>query len=522
MAKLFDQFGREISSAVKAEARTLYMPSVRDRWATYPSKGLTPSKLASILREADQGYPARQVELFNELEEKDAHLLSQWQMRKNAVLDLEWEIQPENDDPRAKTAADFCREVMEGLEDLDDLLLDLLDAVPQGWAMSELTWDVSAGQAVVAGHRRVPQERTRWDDQGVPRLATDEETVRGIELPPYKVVYHRNRARSGQDVRCGVMRTCCWWWLFKNFSVKDWVVFAEVCGMPLRVGTHPTGMAPDDIDAFKQALYGLGSDGVALISEGAKIDFIEAKTTGAGQLVFERLANFCDAAMSKAVLGQTLTTQVGDKGSYAASKTHDLVRKDLRDADAWALGKTLRQQVLRPLVLFNFGPDAPVPLFKFSLEEAEDLSAKAGTLGELADLGLPIPQSYVYATWGIPQPVGGEAVLTGRAKPVPSERQPNRALLNSLAAGRGTEIMAQAAVDRLTLVSTEEAAQALQGLDADLRQAVLEASSYDDLIQRVGALRPHAGPDLLAEVLERAALVAELDGRASALPGGGR
>lgn len=521
MAKLFDQFGREIPSTVKAEARTLYTPSVRDRWATYPSKGLTPAKLASILREADQGYPARQVEMFRELEEKDAHLLSQWQMRKNAVLDLEWEIQPESDDPRAKKAADFCREIMEGLEDLDDLLLDLLDAVPQGWAMSELTWDVSAGQAVLAGHRRVPQERTRWDDQGVPRLATDEETVRGIELPPYKVVYHRNCARAGQDVRAGVMRTCCWWWLFKNFSIKDWVVFAEVCGMPLRVGTHPTGMGPDDKDAFKQALYGLGSDGVALISEGAKIDFVEAKTTGAGQLVFERLANFCDAAMSKAVLGQTLTTQVGEKGSYAASKTHDLVRKDLRDADAYALAKTLRQQVLRPLTLFNFGPDAPVPVFAFALEEAEDLSAKADTLDKLAALGLPIPQAYVYATWGIPQPVGGEAVLS-RPTQLPPGPKVNRTMLNSLSAGRGAEIMAQAAVDRLARVSTEDAAQALQGLDADLRQAVLEASSYDDLIQRVGALRPQAGPDLLAEVLERAALVAELDGRASALPGGGR
>lgn len=521
MAKLLDQFGREIPSTVKAEARALYLPSVRDRWATYPSHGLTPAKLNAILREADQGYPGRQVEMFRELEEKDAHLSSQWQMRKNAVLDLEWEIQPESDDAQAKKAADFCREVLEGLEDLDDLLLDLLDAVPQGWAMSELLWDVSGGQAVLAGHRRVPQERTRWDDQGVPRLATDEEFVRGIELPPYKVVYHRNRGRGGQDVRAGVMRTCAWWWLFKNFSVKDWVVFAEVCGMPLRVGTHPTGMSPDDRDAFKQALYGLGSDGVALISEGAKIDFVEAKTTGAGQLVFERLANFCDAAMSKAVLGQTLTTQVGDKGSYAAGKVHNEVRKDLRDADAYALAKTLRQQVLRPLVLFNFGPEAPVPVFKFDLEEAEDLQAKAAALADLADLGLPIPRSYVYTTWGIPQPMGGEAVLS-RPAPAPPEIQANRALRNSLGVEPGRAILGQLAVDRLTRASLEQASQALQGLEADLQQAILEATDYDDLIRRVGALRPQAGPDLLAEVLERAVAVAELDGRASTLPGGGQ
>jgi len=215
-------------------------------------------------------------------------------------------------------------------------------------------------------------------------------------------------------------------------------------------------------------------------------------------------------------LGQTLSSQVGEKGSFAAAKVHNQVRKDLRDADAYALAKTMRQQVLRPLTLFNFGPDAPVPVLKFNLEEAEDLQTKAATLADLADMGLPIPQSYVYTTWGIPPPVGGEAVLSR-----PTQLPPGlKAIKKALNAGRGTEIAAQAAVDCLIQASVDQAEKALAGLDADLQAAVLEASDYDDLIRRVGALRPNAGADLLAEVLARAACVAELDGRASALGGG--
>ena len=52
------------------------------------------------------------------------------------------------------------------------------------------------------------------------------------------------------------------------------------------------------------------------------------------------------------------------------------VRRDLVEADAQALSTTLREQLLRPLVGFNFGWDKPVPWFRFRFEEEEDLKAQ--------------------------------------------------------------------------------------------------------------------------------------------------
>ena len=40
-----------------------------------------------------------------------------------------------------------------------------------------------------------------------------------------------------------------------------------------------------------------------------------------------------NSEISKAVLGQTLTTEIGSTGSYAAANTHMAVRQDIIDAD---------------------------------------------------------------------------------------------------------------------------------------------------------------------------------------------
>jgi len=68
---LKDLFGRLFKETVRPETRGLSAVSLAERWSTYPSAGLTPNRLAGIFREADQGNFYRQMELFEEMEEKD-------------------------------------------------------------------------------------------------------------------------------------------------------------------------------------------------------------------------------------------------------------------------------------------------------------------------------------------------------------------------------------------------------------------------------------------------------------------
>ncbi|MGD8389057.1 MAG: DUF935 domain-containing protein, partial [Desulfobacteraceae bacterium] len=411
---ILDQFGRPIEARdlKKPETARLSVAQVRDRWSTYPSDGLTPVRLARILKAADNGDVMRQAELFEEMEEKDGHIFSQFQTRKLAVQGLDWDVSPGDESARAKEIAKECRALLEGLTDFDDDVLDMLDALGKGYSLLEILWDASEGQASITGFEWVhPKKITFWNST-TPRVLTEEEPVRGIDLrPSSKWVWHRYKAHSGYDTRAGIMRVCAWMYLFKNYGVKDWVAFAEVFGKPVRLGKYDSGAGKEDKEALALAVRMIGSDAAGIISKATEIEFKEAQRSGTVNL-YEKLVSFCDAQISKAVLGQTLTSDSGSKGSgsYALGSVHNEVRGDLTRADAKALGRTVTRQILRPFVGFNYGGDAPCPKAAPIYEEPEDLEA-TGKVYQLVSGMIDISQEHVSERFKIPLIKKGETPL---------------------------------------------------------------------------------------------------------------
>jgi phage gp29-like protein len=422
MTTLFDQFGREIQVGKKPEMRQIAVTAIRDRWSQYPSKGLTPEKLASILVEADQGDAYRQAELFEEMEEKDAHLFSEFQKRKNAVLSFDYEIQPFSESAEDKKIAEFLQDVFFNLPKFEDAMLDLLDAIPKGFALIEPIYDFLDNRVVISDLSWIHQKRAVFYDRGaggiwqktfeMPKIITEAEQINGEIMPPFKLIYHRHKARSGYDTRAGIMRVCAWMYLFKNYSIKDWVAFAEIFGMPLRLGKYDSAASKEDKDSLITAIQSLGTDAAGVISKNTEIEFVESvKSTSGTDNIYSLLANFCDKQMSKAILGQTLTTQEGDSGSYALGKVHNEVRQDLTRGDSEALSKTIRFQAFRPLVGWNFGWDKPLPWFKIQYEPSEDLKTLSEVYKNVSALGQPISQEHVSERFKIPLPGDGETVL---------------------------------------------------------------------------------------------------------------
>ncbi len=400
---LKDLFGRLFKETVKPETRELSAVSLSERWRTYPSSGLTPNRLAGIFREADQGNVYRQMELFEEMEEKDAHLTATLQTRKMAVLAKDYEVMPFDKTPENEEIAARVGEIVYSIPNLEEALLDLLDAIGKGFALSEILWEVTNGQARVSELRWIPQKKVVFGEDWKPRLMTSEANWEGVTPPLWKVIYHRYKARSGYANRAGVLRVVGWMYLLKNFALKDWAAFNEVFGMPLRLGKYDTMASPADREALVEAIRNLGSDAAGVISKATEIEFVEATSRSGGANPYQLMADFCNREMSKAVLGQTLTTDTaGSTGTHAAATVQAQVRRDLIDADAQALAATLREQLLRPLVGFNFGWDKPVPWFRFRFEEEEDLKTLSEVFRNLAAMGFPLDMEHVAERFGIP------------------------------------------------------------------------------------------------------------------------
>ena len=492
------------------------------KYSSYPSRGLTPQRLAEIFREADEGEVYRQMELFEEMEEHDPHLYSQLQTRKNAVTGLDWEVLPASDDPRNKEIAEFVEQQLKGIKNMEDVFLELLDAIGKGIAASEILWGHDAGgHVVVKGIEPVPGKLLRWDQEDVMRLIIQDDT-QGIPLPPNKFIVHKYKAKSGHPSRAGILRVCAWMYLFKNYTLKDWVSFIEVFGLPLRLGKYATGASEDDKEALMTALVRIGTDAAGMVPDGTSIEFISTDGgKGASNGIYETMARYCDEQISKAILGQTLTSDSGG-GSYAQSKTHNDVRHDLTLADCKALAATLQDDLIRPLVLFNFGETDSLPRLVFDCELPEDLKALVEILKSLvADMGVPVPLTYIYKKFGIPAPEKGEAVAKapsyGSPLPLPLKLQTNKAGQPDEALQKAIEY--QQRVDQITDTAMEKGWPLFEQMYAPLQKLLEEAGSLEDLEQLLA--NPEKMEELLGEsesegfqeLLTNAMLLADLTGR---------
>jgi phage gp29-like protein len=76
-------------------------------------------------------------------------------------------------------------------------------------------------------------------------------------------------------------------YLFKNYDLKDWVSFAEVFGLPLRLGKYQPGASDEDKTALMQALIQIGADAAGIIPDGTSIEFITTEKTSSTDL-YER------------------------------------------------------------------------------------------------------------------------------------------------------------------------------------------------------------------------------------------
>ena len=509
---ILDHNGNPITAAPKRpETREIAVATVRDKYSSYPSHGLTPERLARVLKEADQGDIYRQAELFEEIEEKDPHLFSLMQTRKNTVLGLDWEVIPYSDEARDQEISQFVGDILYNLQDFEDALLDLLDAIGKGFAVSEIMWAIENAKAVPVALKWRHQKKFCYDDLDNLRLLTEENMSTGIEIPPNKFVINKYRARSGHASRAGVYRVCVWMYLFKNYTVKDWIAFAEVYGMPIRLGKYETGTSKEEKDALMQAVLQIGSDAAGIISKGTEIEFIEAiKQDGE---VFKNLAQFCNTEMSKAILGQTLSSDIGDSGSYAASKTHAEVRQDILESDCKGLSKTIRRDLIRPLVLFNFGDDSRLPYIKFHFEKPEDQEKEAKKYETLAGIGLPISTEHLYEKFGIPKPTAGQQLL-----PPPQPR--NKMIASKAKAGElelpPDEANAQRTVDDLADKLLSSGAPIINKMLAPYMAAIQDASDPEELKDRLLAIYAKLDTGELQELLAQGTYVADLFGRWSA------
>jgi len=406
-------------------------PRQEDAVRDYPADGLTPARLLSIFREADRGSLAAQMALFEQMEEKDAHLYSVAHTRRLAVTGLPWRIVsaadvpggPDVDRRAADAAAAWCAAVLHATPGLEESLVHLALALGRNLALVELVWRHGPRGPQLAELVPVDFSRLLLDDHDRVRVLVDDHDREGRPLPPHKFIVHQPEAVCGHPARGGLLRVTALAYLAKHFALKDWLVFAEVFGMPVRIARYGPSATAEEKRELLEMLKQLGADAVGVFSQAVQLDIQQPRMPGETNL-YENLCLYCDREISKAWLGQTLTTDtIRSRATAGAAQVHDRVRRDIRDDDLRKEAATIRRDLLTPLVRFRFGPRAPVPHFRRVLDQTLEPERLGAVLDVAVNrLGLRVPVRFAHAALGLPQAEGDEPVLS----PHPDRRRPLR------------------------------------------------------------------------------------------------
>lgn len=413
ITKLFDKSQLErTQTASREEQRSMTAYGAEFE---HPAIGLTPLKVHALLTQAESGDMNAMLALFEDMEERDLHLLAEMSKRKRTVAKLDWTIKaPKNADANEQKYTDAISELLGVIENFEDIITNSLDAIGKGFSCHELHW-VRDGNVWLIDEMQwhIPQRFTIDPFNQRELLLAGHGLGDNEKLWENAWLVHTHKAKSGYLVRGGLHRALAWSYVFKNYSVRDLAEFLEIYGLPLRLGTYPSGATDSEKITLLRAVMEIGHRAAGIIPQGMMIDFKEAAKGSSDP--FMDMIKWCEMSQSKAILGGTLTSQADGKSSTnALGRVHEETRLEIRDSDAKQLAASISRDVIGALMRVNYPDVSPrrYPKFVFETSENEDISVFADALPKLVGVGMKIPTEWGHKKLGIPMATKDEAVLS--------------------------------------------------------------------------------------------------------------
>jgi SPP1 gp7 family putative phage head morphogenesis protein len=338
----------------------------------------------------------------------DPHIYGTTQVRKAAVLGTEFQVLAASDSPADKRAAELCELVVDHL-DMEYIIGAILDAPLKGYRALEIMWSKGGGRWIPERIVDRPNRRIVFgEDDNAPRVLTRRHPFAGVEAPVGKLLIAQHQATYENPYGEAVLSRCLWPFVFKTGGIKFWLRFAEKYGSAFAIGKLPRSAPKEDYEALASDLERMVEDAVAAIPNDGSVELLEAAGKTASSQLYERLVEFENGEISKAVLGQTLTTDAGDRGTQALGTVHNDVRSDLVAADQRIVVRTIGE--LFGLITHLNVPNATPPRLSFYEEEVVP-TAWAELIDKVRKF-IPTPERWAREKLGnIPEPESGEDVL---------------------------------------------------------------------------------------------------------------
>lgn len=404
-----------------------------DRYPTILGSNVSLAYISSVFRLSLTGYRREFCDLLDELLERDPHMYAVCAQRVHAVSGGETSFNVANCDEseleRATEIRDFVKRCWDELPDRQQSISQLQwGGLYYGVGASEISWtqDVEKdkkGKSVprwrprrlhwIHSRRLAYPDPNNWSvriwDMGMvaswdqARDPTGRMFGVACDEYPAKFIIHTPAVRGNYPTRDGLGRECAYWSALKLMGARGAAQYIERFGKPWVIAKYATGESEGEhraagkedlvaVEAAARAL-GIGSLASAMIPDSTSIEIMgpAASTSPGRQLMHVLFVNMCNAEISKAVLGQTDTTEASPNGSRGAVEVRKQGTQELYRYDAACLSDTIQHDLVKWIVDLNFpGEEHLCPTVSIQAVEEPDLNAIVERARLMATVGAPV------------------------------------------------------------------------------------------------------------------------------------
>ncbi|MCW1913726.1 DUF935 domain-containing protein [Luteolibacter sp. GHJ8] len=432
---------------------SIIVPQAKDRMRELIEREQLPTEMKATLAGSLTGDMQRQQLLFQAMIDTWPHLSKALREVKLAVRNAPWQVNawaPRGKKPTAASEklARFVEDsiwgmkpdMIKGLKGFEGTLEEITLGYFMGHYVGEIHWQKESiwmkagGETEVEGHRWLPQcSKTLpprfygypyWD-QDEDRLMLDRTGGEGMheafeDFPEHRFLVGVNGAHSGHPTIAAPLRALTGYWMAAVYGLKWLMQYAQLFGVPFRWAEYEAGdpTAKAEIMAMMRRI---GTEGWAAFPKGTKMEFLN-EAGGGSSLVQRELLKLADEQCDIFILGQTLTSSQGDKGSQALGTVHMQVRQEILKGVCDFAGEVLTHQFAPSIVALNYGDrrkDIPGIWAKFEAPiDEQKLAERDNALGILSGK-VPVAKAWFYERHKLPMPAEGEELLVPEPQPVP-------------------------------------------------------------------------------------------------------
>lgn len=429
----------------------------------------------------------------------DTTVSGTWTQRQSGLIQMERQVVPADADNTADVeAAEFIKAQLANLC-FDKILKAMQWGVYYGYAVSEIMWDVVDGKIVIADI--LVRDRGKFKfDKDKQLLFTGNDTEK--KMPDAKFwTYSAGGDTTDNPYGLGLAHYLFWAVLFKKSNIKFWLLGLEKAATTVpHVQYDPRSKNPENERAKAlQAGIGIKNGSAIATANGTKVELLKGV---AGTDDYETLCRYMDEAIALVILGQVMTSQaVG--GQYKA-EVQNQVKEDIVKADADLICSSFNNGPIKWLCEWNFPSAKPPKLWLLTKDEADELK-QTQAWRNMANVGYRPTLETVEATFG------------GTWEPVPNGQKPSQDDASNFAEGDIDINDIRTRVDEMVDQLANEIEPITGGWIAQIKQALDDADSLEDLRDELETLAVELSFEDYARIFETANISAKLAGMQSVI-----